>query len=1200
MTGGLTFAGPFSVTGTSVLNASGAITQSFVSFATGTLTGASDSFSFSQGTATVGTLSGFTTRSGFALSTAGALTVTGPVRADSVSLGSSGNLVLAGDIVAPSQVFLSAANISQTAGGVATSLLFGSGSAVDLGGRNSVGRLFSFSSQAFSFNNTQSLLVTGPLTAGGATLTVAGDLTFSGPVAVNNNLALAVSGAVAQPGGTLVAGSLSGSAGSLALTLRLGNRIDSLGTFASGGDFRLVDSVPLTVAGAVSVGSGRTLSIADDAPSFGRGGSLAAPGGTVQLAEYTPGLGFTLGGPGSFSATAPVTADRLVLGSATGGPVAITGAFNLASVPVLELRSAGAITESGAGALLVGTLAGSGASAALGGANQVGTLEAFAVGGAFVLNNAQGFTVAGPVVAGSAALTVAGDLVLAGPVTTNALSLAVSGAVVQTAGAVTASRLTGSAASVALTAPGNAVAELGGFGTGGAFALTTATGLVVSGPLTAAGAGLSAGGDLVLAGPVAVSGGLSLVAAGAVSQPGGAVVAASLIGSAAGVSLGSSSNRVGALGAFASSSDFALVDAVPLTVAGAVSAGSGRTLSIASDAPGFGPGGSLSAPGGTVQLAEYTPGLGFTLGGPGSFAAASPVTANRLVLGSVTGGPIAITGAFNLAGTPVLDLRSAGAITESGAGALQVATLSGQAASAALGGANRVGTLGGFTVAGGFVLSNVGGLTVAGPVAGGDITLRSGGDLVLNGAVAARGTLTLLATGAISQPGGSVSAAALTGVAASARIEQAGNTVDTLAGFRTTGDFSFTDGRSLVVTAPVDPNVVTLTVNGVLTLRSTVTGGTVVLNATGGIVEEVGGAVIADVLTGRGASAALGGPNVVGTLGDFTVAGGFGFENAQGLAVGGTVTGAAVSIGAAGPLGVTGRIAAPGVDLRAGADIALGGTVAADTLSVAAPGDVVQTGGSLALGRLTGAAGRIDLGRGGTATIGSLENLVAADTLTVAGQGALRLAGTVSAPFLSVSTTGLLTLQGGFIRTDGVVLAAQTGPLPTPPGSTLAGAGIRQLGTTVVAPLSTATATLRFQLPASGGQVAFNDLQAPRADLVVALGTGTASGALVANNLTVLGRGGTAAFTGTVAQRSGTPAAQLSRISPQFDPAYTLNACALAAPSCTPDNAILFATAAIASILRPDLLTLDVLDLTVTRDRDDPTLLLPNISDRDY
>ena len=60
-----------------------------------------------------------------------------------------------------------------------------------------------------------------------------------------------------------------------------------------------------------------------------------------------------------------MTAATLVLGATTGGPVTINGALNLTTVGTLSLLSSGAISETGAGAVAVGTLSGSGASAAM-------------------------------------------------------------------------------------------------------------------------------------------------------------------------------------------------------------------------------------------------------------------------------------------------------------------------------------------------------------------------------------------------------------------------------------------------------------------------------------------------------------------------------------------------------------------------------------------------------------------------------------------------------------------------------------------------------------------------------------------------------------------------------------------------------------------------------------------------------------------
>jgi filamentous hemagglutinin family protein len=80
-------------------------------------------------------------------------------------------------------------------------------------------------------------------------------------------------------------------------------------------------------------------------------------------------------------------------------------------------------------------------------------------------------------------------------------------------------------------------------------------------------------------------------------------------------------------------------------------------------------------------------------------------------------------------------------------------------------------TAGGLTVSGfsaarhlSISTTNGGGLNVNGAAAGNNITLASGGDLALDGAIDATGdTLTLTAAGSISQAGGSLAAATLTG-----------------------------------------------------------------------------------------------------------------------------------------------------------------------------------------------------------------------------------------------------------------------------------------------------------------------------------------------------------------------------------------------------------------------------------------------------
>ncbi|WP_216851270.1 hypothetical protein, partial [Acidisphaera sp. L21] len=68
-----------------------------------------------------------------------------------------------------------------------------------------------------------------------------------------------------------------------------------------------------------------------------------------------------VGGGSGITGASPITAATLVLGTPTGGPVTIAGAFNLSGITALDLESAGAISETGAGAIAVTTLGGSGA-----------------------------------------------------------------------------------------------------------------------------------------------------------------------------------------------------------------------------------------------------------------------------------------------------------------------------------------------------------------------------------------------------------------------------------------------------------------------------------------------------------------------------------------------------------------------------------------------------------------------------------------------------------------------------------------------------------------------------------------------------------------------------------------------------------------------------------------------------------------------
>ncbi|MDT7949865.1 MAG: filamentous hemagglutinin N-terminal domain-containing protein [Acetobacteraceae bacterium] len=609
-------------------------------------------------------------------------------------------------------------------------------------------------------------------------------------------------------------------------------------------------------------------------------------------------------------------------------------------------------------------------------------------------------------------------------------------------------------------------------------------------------------------------------------------------------------------------------------------------------------GGSMTA---TTLAARST---ALSLPGANSFDSASiAVTGTVLLNDTVSLTLLALTGT-NASIATAADLDAAGAITVSdtlslsargaisqSAGIITANQLSGSAASAGLTGPNAIATLGAFSTTGDLVLGDASSLAVIGPVSGANITLSTNAGLVLSGALTTPGTLAMHAAGELRQTSGSLSATTLTGSAATASLDQTGNRVTTLAGFATSGDFSYTNGGDLTVAGPVDPNTVSLTVDGKLTVASTITASNIVLTATGDIVEWSGGQLVAGTLSGSAASAALTRPNQLDTVGAFSTQSGFALVSTLSLTLTGPLSDQRTGIALSAPA------------------ITLAGPLFAPALALSSPGAVVQTAGNLLVATLAGSVGSLDLGSLSPASFETLGPLTATKSIAINDQVPLRIAGPLAAPLLSVASTGSLVLDNGQIRTDGQPLATQVGAAPAPGGSNFAvrpgasgAANFVQTGTTSLDVYSRGIGTLRIDLLGTGGTMTFEDLQASHENLVLSLGNGTASGTLQTNSLTVLGRGGRANLEGQIGDRSDSSAAQLGKLLPGSDLRYTFNACVIAAPSCSAETfgAVTLPAAAVSSILRPDILTLGILDLSVTRDRDDPTLLLPNISDRDY
>ncbi|MCC7275620.1 MAG: hypothetical protein IT561_23320, partial [Alphaproteobacteria bacterium] len=130
-----------------------------------------------------------------------------------------------------------------------------------------------------------------------------------------------------------------------------------------------------------------------------------------------------------------------------------------------------------------------------------------------------------------------------------------------------------------------------------------------------------------------------------------------------------------------------------------------------------------------------------------------------------TPGAVEISGVLNLAGVGVLDMQGA-SVTQTG-GTLTVAAVSGAASAGDFTlqqSGNTIGALGAASASGAVNIRTGGTLTVNGPVdANATSTLRADGGLVLNGNVdvGAANTLNLRTDGAVTQPGGVITAGTL-------------------------------------------------------------------------------------------------------------------------------------------------------------------------------------------------------------------------------------------------------------------------------------------------------------------------------------------------------------------------------------------------------------------------------------------------------
>ncbi|MGH7050270.1 MAG: beta strand repeat-containing protein [Acetobacteraceae bacterium] len=367
-------------------------------------------------------------------------------------------------------------------------------------------------------------------------------------------------GAFSEAAGASVnVGTLGGTSGGAALltgvntigTLAYPNTSDPPATpaFAAGGDFALVDSVPLTITAPVTVPAGQTIALETDgliegsqtifteAGSLVVFGALEAPGGEVSIEPFTASVPVALvgggaGTPGTLSIDQAllevITAGTLALTSNGAEPITISGANQLggltdpntgaaSGVDALLVKAGGAFSEAAGASVNVGTLTGSAASVALNGANVISTLGPFTSSGGFSLADTVGLTVLGNVSdasgvtleVGSGNLTIGNASTFGQLASAGTVNLQVpNGSITVPNGHVQAGMLTGAASGLANFATAH-VTTLGAFsvsGGAGQFALTDNAPLTITGPVSAAYLDIAAPGTLTLAGNIFTTG----------------------------------------------------------------------------------------------------------------------------------------------------------------------------------------------------------------------------------------------------------------------------------------------------------------------------------------------------------------------------------------------------------------------------------------------------------------------------------------------------------------------------------------------------------------------------------------------------------------------------------------------------------------------------------------------------------------------
>jgi filamentous hemagglutinin family protein len=926
-----------------------------------------------------------------------------------------------------------------------------------------------------SANNTINNL--GNTNVGNITLTDNTNLTMQGQVTAASFATLDVTGNVTEAtNASLVTNDLRGTAASFSLPSPTNDIAEIDGLTATSGDITIVDNAPLlalngtqsarnlfyenmATGGAIALGigegavaltaapGGRISLVADNLTEDFATNTVTATTGTIEIAPFTQGTSITLGGSGGLSLPQSILStmatETLRIGEATinGSPTITAGSIVVTGTAGIDLASIATTLELHAAAVN-GATGGITVSDPLTGSDNV-YLQSDGPGG---------ITVAGSIAAFNVGLqTDAFNMMTGGTISTFLFELAPNtpgtGMTLGASGAgLSLPSLTGiSAGEVrigAVTEPGNTLPT------------TTAGSINIANNFGSANISIE------------------LDATGNVTEATSASLTTSdLTGTAASFSLPSPTNAIAEIDTLtATNGDITIVDDTALlptfdthTV---VLSGTQSARDIFYE--DVEPGGTLAL---GLLLGEGSispPTLTAAAGGRISLVADNITDANITI---VSGDPAAIISAPD----GRVELAPFSAINTSLLGSAGL-VISPQLLSSI----TPTGTL----VVGGFTNAPAGGVTPT----------PSASSVTIDSAINLTGTATtldLLATGAVTEPGGPVTVNTLIGDAGSATLSNPGtpsaaannNDISTLGSFTTTtGGFILADNGNpgtLSVTGPVsaatnvalsDGTTGGVSASGAIAAGTTLsivtgsggialvnggslTGTTVDLSSTGGLSEVAGGTITAGTLQSTGgisggAATLAGASNAIAALGNFPVSGGtFSLSDTGALAVDGAVSASSVTIGGnAGstPLGITllsgGSVAAPTVALSAGASgIALdSGAMLGETgasIDLASTGGISENAGATIIAATLASLNSVT---GGAVTLAGAANAIGdLGSFTVLGNG------------FSLSDQASLDISG-LLSASSVTIGGNAGSTPT--GITLGGTG------SIAAPSVTLTA----------------------------------------------------------------------------------------------------------------------------------------------